>query len=124
MVVGLGVDIVEIDRVENALRRWGLRLVQKLMDPGEAALLPEPSGERALALAHAVAAKEAASKSIGTGWTRGVRWRDVVVDRNAPALELRARAREFAARLGSEGAGELRFERHGNLLVAEFRLFA
>lgn len=122
MVVGLGVDIVEIDRVERALLRWGERLVARLMDPDEAAALPTPVAERALALAHAVSGKEAAAKAIGTGWTRGVRWRDVVVSRQPPGIALRARALEWARRLGSPGHGTLRFERQGNLVVAEFRL--
>lgn len=122
MVVGLGVDIVEIDRVERALARWGERLVARLMDPPEAARLPEAPDERARALALAVAGKEAASKAIGTGWSQGVRWRDVVVARDPPGIELRARALERARRLGSAGRGSLRFDQQGNLVVAEFRL--
>lgn len=123
MVVGLGIDIVEIDRVERALLRWGERLVARLMDPDEAATLPAQGPERALALAHAVSGKEAAAKAIGTGWTRGVRWRDVVVTRQPTGVMLRARALEFSRRLGSPGGrGTLRFERRGNLMVAEFRL--
>lgn len=122
MVVGLGIDIVELDRVEAALARWGERFVEKLMDVEEARALPAAPGERARALAVAVGAKEAASKAIGTGWSRGVRWRDVVVRRDPPAVELRAAALEWARRLGSQGAGTLRFEARGNLVVAEFRL--
>lgn len=124
MVVGLGVDIVEIDRVVLALDRWGERLVARLMDADEAARLPAPRAERALAVAHAVAGKEAASKALGTGWTRGVRWRDVAVRLEPAAAELRGRAREWAARLGSPGRGALRFEERGNLVIAEFRLLA
>jgi holo-[acyl-carrier protein] synthase len=122
MVVGLGVDIVEIDRVERALARWGQRLVARLMDPAEAAGLPETASERAWAMALAVSGKEAASKAIGTGWSRGVRWRDVVVLREPPGIELRARALEWARRRGSAGRGHLRFQLQGNLVVAEFRL--
>jgi len=77
LVVGLGIDLIELDRVETALARWGERFVARLMDPIEAARLPldEPGRSRALALA--IAGKEAGSKAIGTGWSRGVRWRDV-----------------------------------------------
>ncbi len=122
MVVGLGIDIVELDRVESALARWGGRFVEKLMDVEEAQGLPAAPAERARALAIAVGAKEAASKAIGTGWSRGVRWRDVVVRREPPGVELRAAALDWARRLGSRGEGSLRFEFRGNLLVAEFRL--
>jgi len=124
MVVGLGVDIVEIDRVVAALKRWGERLVARLMDADEAARLPAPPSERARALAHAVAGKEAASKAIGTGWSRGVRWRDVAVSVEPAAAELRGKALEWAERLGSKGRGALRFEVRGTLVVAEYRLLS
>src|SRR2546422_9962411 len=79
VVVGLGVDLVELGRVAKALDRWGSRLVGKLMDAEEAGRLPADAAERARALALAIAGKEAASKALGTGWSRGVRWRDVDV---------------------------------------------
>ena len=62
MVVGLGVDLVELPRVAASLSRWGERLVAKLMDAEEAARLPAAPAERARALALAIAGKEAASK--------------------------------------------------------------
>ena len=113
---------MEIERVERALGRWETRFVAKLMDPDEAARLPPAGPERALALAHAIAGKEAASKAIGTGWTRGVRWRDVVVDPGAPSVSLAGRALDFARRLGSSGRGRLVLGRRGGLVVAEYRL--
>jgi holo-[acyl-carrier protein] synthase len=124
VVVGLGVDIVELDRVEAALARWGERFVEKLMDEEEARALPASPAQRARALALAVGAKEAASKALGTGWTRGVRWRDVVVTREPPGVELRAAALDWARRLGSRGAGSLRLEARGNLVLAEYRLLS
>jgi holo-[acyl-carrier protein] synthase len=125
MVVGLGVDLVEWARVAKSLDRWGERLVAKLMDPEEAAALP-PAGEaRVRALALAIAGKEAASKAIGTGWSRGVRWRDVVVVLGPPpAVVLRAAAASFARRLGSSGRAETRLFFQGELAVGEVRLLA
>jgi holo-[acyl-carrier protein] synthase len=103
VVVGLGVDLVEEERVARSLARWGDRLVEKLMDPAEAGALPGGSG-RAPALARAIAAKEAASKALGTGWSRGVAWRHVVVDVGPPAaVRLEGRAAEVARHLGSSG---------------------
>ncbi|HET7291223.1 MAG TPA: 4'-phosphopantetheinyl transferase superfamily protein [Vicinamibacteria bacterium] len=122
MVVGLGIDIVEIDRVRAALDRWGDRLVARLMDADEAARLPEAPADRARAVALAIAGKEAASKALGTGWTRGVRWRDVAIRAEPATAELRAGARAWAERLGSTGRGALRFQERGNLVVAEYRL--
>ena len=121
-VLGLGVDLVELDRIEDSLERWGDRLVAKLMDPPEAARLPAPGSERVRAVALAIAAKEAASKAIGTGWSRGVRWRDVV--REGDAVRLLGRAHEVAARLGSSGRCRLRLEVRGNLVLAEVRLLS
>jgi holo-[acyl-carrier protein] synthase len=104
MVVGLGVDLVETARVERLLARYGDRFVRKLMDPDESERLPKAADDRVRALSLAVAGKEAASKALGTGWSRGVRWRDVVVTREPePAVELRARALEVAAEKGSDG---------------------
>ena len=125
MMVGLGVDLVEWPRVGRSLERWGERLVGKLMDPEEASRLP-PSGEaRVRALALAIAGKEAASKAIGTGWSRGVRWRDVVVELGPPpSVRLLAAAATFAHRLGSSGRAETRLFFQGELAVGEVRLLA
>ena len=123
--MGLGIDLVERDRVRASLARWGERFVSKLMDPEEAERLPHPPEERALALALAIAGKEAASKAIGTGWSRGVRWRDVVVELGAaPSVRLHARAAEFARRLGSSGRTRVTLEVRGPLAVGQVWLLA
>jgi holo-[acyl-carrier protein] synthase len=122
MVVGVGVDLVELDRVRDALERWGERLVDKLMDPPEAAALPSGREDRVVAVAGAIGGKEAASKALGTGWSRGVQWRHVVVDLALPEVRLHGRAADVARRLGARTSGPLSFERRGDLLLAEFRL--
>jgi holo-[acyl-carrier protein] synthase len=120
MLVGLGVDLVETARVERLLARYGTRFVRKLMDPGEEACLPEGRSERVEALSLAVAGKEAASKALGTGWSRGVRWRDVVVTRGeTPSVELRARAAEVAREQGSDGRCRTRLAVEGPLAIGE-----
>jgi holo-[acyl-carrier protein] synthase len=124
LVIGLGVDLVEVERVERALTRWGERLVARLMGDEEAFTLPPEHGPRARALALAIAGKEAGSKAIGTGWTRGVRWRDVVVDRERPSVRLLGRALAVARSLGSPGRTEARLEIRGALAVGEVRLLS
>lgn len=125
MVVGLGIDLVELPRVARALERWGERLVGKLMDPGEANRLPRSREERTVALAMAIAGKEATSKALGTGWSGGVRWRDVVVELGpSPAVRLHAGAAEAARRLGSDGRTRLTLEVRGPLAVGEVWLLA
>ncbi len=123
MVVGLGVDLVELGRVAKALDRWGSRLVGKLMDAEEAGRLPAAAAERAQALALAIAGKEAASKALGTGWSRAVRWRDVEVRlRPEPVVGLRGGAAARARALGSSGRTWVRLELRDELAVGEVRL--
>jgi holo-[acyl-carrier protein] synthase len=125
VVVGLGLDLVELDRVARALERWGERLIAKLMDEPESRRLPAGSAARVRALALAIAGKEAASKAIGTGWSRGVFWRDVVVEPGPPAgVTLRRRAAEVARALGSDGRTRTHFEVRENLVLCEVRLLA
>jgi holo-[acyl-carrier protein] synthase len=124
-IIGLGLDLIELDRVARALERWGERLVAKLMDPPEASRLPTSSPERSRALALAIAAKEAASKALGTGWTRGVRWRDVVLEPGPPPqVHLTGGAARRARLLGSRGECETALEVRGGLVLGEVRLRA
>lgn len=124
MVVGLGVDLVELDRVAQMIERWGDRLVEKLMGPAEAQALPGPGPDRALALAQAVAGKEAASKALGTGWSRGVQWRHVVVDVGSSEVRLEGKAAAVARARGARPGGPVRLETRGDLVIAEFRLLS
>jgi holo-[acyl-carrier protein] synthase len=132
MVVGLGVDLVEWERVARSLERWGDRFVAKLMDPDEARRLPAGGEDRVLALALAVAAKEASSKALGTGWSRGVRWRDVVVELKDPprgavraGIVLLARAAEVARERGSAaGRTRVSLRLEGDLVQGEVWLLS
>jgi holo-[acyl-carrier protein] synthase len=125
MVIGIGLDLVETARVGRALERHGDRFVRKLMDPEEAAGLPGGGPERVRALALAIAGKEAASKALGTGWSRGVRWRDVVVSAGPEAaVRLEGRAAEVARELGSSGRCRVRLEVRGPLALGELWLLS
>ena len=74
MIVGTGVDIVETERIEEALGRHGFRFVKRLFTPAEMEYC-EGFKKKAERYAARFAAKEAAFKALGTGW-RGVRWLD------------------------------------------------
>jgi holo-[acyl-carrier protein] synthase len=125
MVIGIGLDLVETERVGRALERYGQRFVRKLMDAEEAAALPGSGPERVQALALAIAGKEAASKALGTGWSRGVRWRDVVVSTGPQAaIHLDGRAAEVARELGSSGRCRVRLELRGTLALGELWLLS
>ncbi len=102
MIVGLGIDISEVDRIEAAITRHGERFLNRVYTPSEIAYC-EKYKNRFERYAGRFAAKEAGMKALGTGWRRGVRWIDFEVVRLAsgrPTLKLHGRAQEFAARLG------------------------
>jgi len=102
MIVGLGVDITEVDRIAQAIARHGRAFLERIFTPDEIAYC-ERHRNSAERYAGRFAAKEAAMKALGTGWRRGVRWVDVEVRRNAggkPSLVLHGVAREFAEKLG------------------------
>lgn len=102
MIVGLGLDIAEIDRIAAAIMRHGAPFIERLFTPSETAYC-EKHKNRFERYAGRFAAKEAAMKALGTGWSHGVRWRDIEVAREAsgkPALHLSGVARELADRMG------------------------
>jgi len=101
VIVGLGVDIAEVRRVAEAVRRHGEAFLKRVFTPAEIAYC-ERHRNKYERYAGRFAAKEAAMKALGTGWGRGVRWLDIEVVRlpsGKPTLELRGRAREFADQL-------------------------
>ncbi len=79
MIVGLGLDLTSIARVEKALGRFGERFWCRVLTPGEREDLSDRTLDRAAALAGRFAAKEAASKALGA--PRDVWWHDVEVRR-------------------------------------------
>ena len=102
MIVGLGVDIVEVKRIEAAIVRHGPAFLQRVFTQAEIDYC-ERHRNRYERYAGRFAVKEAAMKALGTGWTRGVRWVDIEVTREAsgkPTLTLRGATREHAERLG------------------------
>ena len=102
MIVGTGVDIAEVDRIEAAVKRFGDRFLKRVFTPAEVRYcLGKPNmAER---LAARFAAKEAGMKAIGTGLRHGITWHDVEVVRfpgHRPTLKFSGKAAEFASRLG------------------------
>jgi holo-[acyl-carrier protein] synthase len=103
MIVGIGIDLVEVARMRRLLDRKGERALARLFTDGErsyAATHPEPARQ----LAARVAAKEAAFKALsGNDLARAIGWRELeVVSRKgaSPLLVLHGRAMERAAELG------------------------
>ena len=102
MIVGTGVDISEVDRIEAAVKRFGDRFLKRVFTPAEVRYcMAKPNAAERLAARFA--AKEAGMKAIGTGLRHGVTWQDVEVVRmpgQRPLLQFHGKAAEFAARLG------------------------
>lgn len=101
-VVGLGIDIVHIPRIEESIRRIGVRFEQRMFTPAEAAYARGVPGQQAERLAARFAAKEAAIKALSLSEV-GVDWRDIEVvrhDDGACSLALHGKALEAARARG------------------------
>jgi holo-[acyl-carrier protein] synthase len=102
VIVGLGIDVAEVDRVRDAIERHGRRFVERIFCASEIAYV-ERKANRYERYAARFAAKEAGMKAIGTGWRRGVRWQDFEVTNlpsGRPTLRLHGVADRIAQSLG------------------------
>ena len=98
-IVGLGVDLAEIDRVRHLLGRYGERFRDRCFTEHEWAYA-HPYRDPSARLAARFAGKEAVMKSLGVGW-RHVHWRDVeITGGGQPTVNLSGTARQRAATLG------------------------
>lgn len=102
MIIGLGIDLEEVERVQGAIERQGERFLKRIYTAKERAYC-EQFKDKYERFAGRFAVKEAAMKALGTGWSRGVRWVDIEVVRmpgRRPVLELKGEARRIADKLG------------------------
>jgi holo-[acyl-carrier protein] synthase len=103
MVLAIGIDVVEIDRIERAVERLGERFLDRVFTPAEREYC-DSRGARFVHYAGRFAAKEAAMKALGTGWAGGVAWREVEILPSAagpPQLALGGVARRRFDELGA-----------------------
>ena len=106
MIVGTGIDVAEVPRIRQSIARFGDRFLLRIYTAGEIRYC-DPKANRAERYAARFAAKEAAMKALGTGWSHGVRWRDCEVVRlpgGRPTIAFHGEAGEVAARLGVKHA--------------------
>ncbi len=102
MVLGLGTDLIEIERVQQSLDRFGERFMRKVFTAGEVAYCQRKK-HAAESFAARFAAKEAAAKALGTGISRGISWQEIEVQRQPgerPTLHLSGRAADRANAMG------------------------
>jgi holo-[acyl-carrier protein] synthase len=103
MIVGSGIDITEVDRIREAIERFGSRFLNRVFTEAEIRYC-ESKKNSAERYAARFAAKEAAMKAIGTGLRSGVTWKDFEVGHapgGRPILKLSGRAAEFVDGLGA-----------------------
>jgi holo-[acyl-carrier protein] synthase len=101
MILGTGIDLIEISRIEASLLQFGERFSSRILRPEEVAYCHQ-FGRPAPHIAARFAAKEAASKAFGTGIGADLGWRDLEVARDAagrPFLVLHGAARILQTRL-------------------------
>ncbi len=120
MIIGLGIDIAEVDRMEATIRRRGEPFLKRVFTPAEIRYC-EKHRRKFERYAARFAAKEATMKALGTGWGNGVRWVDLEVARESsgkPTMRLAGRARELADNMGVRNIS-LSITHSGNLAFAE-----
>ena len=106
MIVGIGSDLCNIERIQNSLDRWGDKFLNRVFTGTERAKAETRPHTRAGTLAKRFAAKEAFSKAVGTGFKRGVFMKDIGVvnlPSGAPTLQLSGGARARLDALAPEG---------------------
>ena len=102
MLVGTGVDLIEIERIAQSIERYGDRFLRRIFTDHEIAYCSRKRSS-AESFAARFAAKEAGAKALGTGISRGVTWNEFQVERKPggrPTLQLRGRAALLASELG------------------------
>jgi len=102
MIVGTGLDIIDVDRVRAIHARWGERFLSRILGDAEMAYCLS-TADPAPAIAARFAGKEAVSKALGTGIGTRVGWHDIEIANEPsgrPTVELRAGAHEVLQELG------------------------
>ncbi|WP_419816885.1 holo-ACP synthase [Glacieibacterium sp.] len=110
MVLGLGNDLCNIDRIQSSIDRFGQRFLDRIFTPAEQARADRRPLTRTGTYAKRFAAKEACAKALGTGFRQGVFFRDMGVvnlPSGAPTLQLTGGAAERLARLTPAGYSPL-----------------
>jgi holo-[acyl-carrier protein] synthase len=119
VILGVGIDLVAVDRMARAIDRGSERLLERLFTPAER-LDAEGGASRFERLAVRFAAKEAAFKALGTGWSQGIAWRDVEVVKEVSGracLRITGRAGEIARGQGVTRT-HLSLSHHGGMAAA------
>ena len=102
MIIGSGIDLVEVKRIGHSVERFGERFLNRVFTPSEQAYC-QRKRQSAESFAARFAAKEAGAKALGTGISQGVNWLEIEVTREPsgrPGLQFHGRAAQIAEGLG------------------------
>src|SRR6188508_553371 len=103
MIIGIGIDVIQNDRIGQSIQKFGARFLNRIYTEGEQEYCARCANP-AIHFAARFAAKEAAFKALGTGWAAGVKWKDIDVQRLAsgqPELHLYGEALARATSMGA-----------------------
>ena len=104
MILGIGIDIIEVKRVERLLEKWGSSFLNRIFLPEEIAYCGEKSYP-AQHYAARLAVKEAVMKAFGEGWNEKIGWKDILVNRThkgRPGVELLDKGKKLKEERGVE----------------------
>jgi holo-[acyl-carrier protein] synthase len=102
MIVGIGIDLVEVSRFATALSRWGDRFESRLFTEKEMNYCNSKK-DRSQRLACRFAAKEALLKALGTGWRYGINWKEIEVmndELGKPLIFLSGKTEQLSQQMG------------------------
>src|SRR5438132_4855165 len=103
MITGIGIDVVQNERIHQSIQRFGDRFLNRIYTGGEMEYCKK-CAQPEIHYAARFAAKEAAFKALGTGWAAGVKWKDIEVQRlpsGQPTLHLFGEALMRATSMGA-----------------------
>jgi len=104
MITGIGIDVIQNERIRESIQKFGDRFLNRIYTEGEIGYCKKTANPE-IHYAARWAAKEAAFKALGTGWAGGVKWKDVEVERlpsGKPELHLHGAALGKATELGAK----------------------
>lgn len=99
---GIGIDVVEVDRIQSSMDEFGEQFLDRIFTVEERAYC-DAQKNKELSYAARFAAKEAISKAFGTGIGKSVGWKDLEIirkDSGEPTVHLHGKAQEYADELG------------------------
>lgn len=104
MITGIGIDVIQNDRIRDSIQRFGERFLTRIYTEAEIGYCKK-CADSEIHYAARFAAKEAAFKALGTVWAAGVKWKDIEVERLAsgkPELHLHGEALVKATEMGAK----------------------